>query len=160
VAQVYSFDLRKPEVIFRTFEKEFAYNKEDINSVMLLCLAYLILHHAHLTVDQFQIAVSSRFLTACDDSGEVQVVDLHSNTLFKTLRKHSNVRGRISVCQMRSFTHAMRVVSRYALQFASGPNDGHAKVNHESTWQEFIDHNFRPSDFWRTGLATDTLGFL
>jgi len=84
--KVYSFDLRKPEVIFRTFEKEFAYNKEDINS----------------------IAVSSRFLTACDDSGEVQVVDLHSNTLFKTLRKHSNICS--SIC-FRSERRPCEVIS-------------------------------------------------
>jgi hypothetical protein len=33
VEQVYSFDLRKPDVIFKAFETEYAHNQDEVNSV-------------------------------------------------------------------------------------------------------------------------------
>ncbi len=31
--QVFSFDLRKPDIIYKTFETEYAHNQDEVNSV-------------------------------------------------------------------------------------------------------------------------------
>ncbi|ELR23338.1 WD domain, G-beta repeat-containing protein, partial [Acanthamoeba castellanii str. Neff] len=69
--KVFSFDLRKPDIIYKTFETEYAHNQDEVNSLA--------------------ISPNGRFLATCDDSGDVKIIDLQSNTLFKSLRKHSNI---------------------------------------------------------------------
>lgn len=69
--KVFSFDLRKPDIIYKTFEAEYAHNQDEVNSLA--------------------ISPNGRFLATSDDSGDVKIIDLQSNTLFKSLRKHSNI---------------------------------------------------------------------
>ena len=66
--KVFGFDVRKPSSPSTKFE----YNSEEIN--------------------QISINDKGEYLAACDDDGEIKIIDLQQRRLFKTLlRHHSNI---------------------------------------------------------------------
>ncbi|KYR02684.1 WD40 repeat-containing protein [Tieghemostelium lacteum] len=77
------FDLRQPSIIIRNISHQYTYNKEEIN----------------------QITFDSRYqyLAACDDSGQIKVIDVEKKKLQETLeKKHSNI------CSSVAFRHGVK----------------------------------------------------
>ena len=52
-------------------------------------------------VNQLSVHFSGDYLAACDDSGEVKIIDLHRRSVFRTLRAHENI---CSSVQFRPFS--------------------------------------------------------
>lgn len=68
--KIFCYDLRKEEVLLKNWEREYDFNEEEVN----------------------QICCRKTFLAACDDSGEIKILNTDSYTLYKTLRRqHSNI---------------------------------------------------------------------
>ena len=66
--QILAYDIRKCSSCMNKFD----FNDEEINQ---LC-----------------VNSSGQYLAACDDSGEIKVIDIHESRLFKTLRRrHDNI---------------------------------------------------------------------
>ncbi|KAF2076235.1 hypothetical protein CYY_002476 [Polysphondylium violaceum] len=69
---IYSFDMRNESVIIKESTKQYKYNSEGIN----------------------QLAFDSKYqqLGACDDSGQIKIIDIAKNKLTETLnKKHTNI---------------------------------------------------------------------
>ncbi|KAI9318229.1 WD40-repeat-containing domain protein [Dichotomocladium elegans] len=68
--KVFAYDLRNDGLIFTVPAHEYAFNEDEINC----------------------IDVRDHFLATADDQGEVRVVDLEKNTIYKKMiKKHSNI---------------------------------------------------------------------
>jgi len=66
-----SYDLRNPDVLIKSPVAKFDFNTEEVN----------------------QISIKDSHLAACDDSGEIKIIDLDKGAVAKTLRRqHTNVR--------------------------------------------------------------------
>jgi WD40 repeat protein len=68
---VFEFDLRTDSVLMTDSSRDFSCNSDDIS--------------------QIAIHPKGQFLASADDSGEVKVIDLQSNRIFKSLRVHDNI---------------------------------------------------------------------
>lgn len=74
--KVFGFDVRKPLSPFSKFE----YNSEEIN--------------------QISINEKGEYLATCDDDGEIKIIDLRQDRLFKTLSRHHS-----NICSSVQFRH-------------------------------------------------------
>ena len=74
--QVVAYDMRNCS----TFVNKFNFNEEEINQIC--------------------VNSSGQYLAACDDRGEIRVIDIKESRLFKTLRKHHS-----NICASVQFRH-------------------------------------------------------
>lgn len=70
--KIHVFDLRS----FREPVEEYDFNEDEINQIV--------------------INKQEKYLAACDDSGQVKVINLDEKKLYRTLRKHTNVCATVS----------------------------------------------------------------
>eukprot|EP01118_Nematostelium_gracile_P018990 TRINITY_DN8628_c0_g1_i1.p1 TRINITY_DN8628_c0_g1~~TRINITY_DN8628_c0_g1_i1.p1 ORF type:complete len:330 (+),score=48.70 TRINITY_DN8628_c0_g1_i1:40-1029(+) len=67
--KIHQFDLRRPEIVLRKWEKEYQVNTDEIN----------------------EICLQENFLASCDDSGEIRVINLSDGNCKILRNAHKNI---------------------------------------------------------------------